>query len=246
MRIALCQLQPMAGDVAANTEIHLRMMQKAAEHGADVAAFPELSMTGYEPAHARRLAFSTDDLRIEPLRAFAAAARLQALVGAPLRASDKPRIGAAWLARCGTMRWLAKQWLHEDELPFFEAQPPGPPVVDVEAGGVMRIGIAICYELSRPEHAASAFADGAAGYLATVAKTARGVGAAHARLAQVARERRSPAWMVNCVGPCDGVVAAGSSAAWSPDGRLLASLPPDEAAILLVDARSWTACAVPA
>jgi len=246
MRIALCQFQPVAGDVASNTAAHLRMMRVAAEHGADVAAFPELSMTLYEPTLAHRLTFSPDDARIAPLSAFAHTARMHALVGAPLRSADKPRIGAAWIATDGSVRWLGKQWLHDDELPFFEAHPQGSPTVDIEADGLTRIGIAICYELSRVEHAASAFAGGAKGYLASVAKTARGVESAHARLAGVARERCSMTWMVNCVGPCDGVVAAGGSAAWDRDGQLLASLPSDAAAILLVDTNSCSAHAVPA
>lgn len=241
MRIALCQFQPVAGVVAANTAAHLRMMRAAAEHGADVAAFSELSMTGYEPTLAHRLAFANDDGRIEPIAAFAQTAHLQALIGAPLRAAGKPRIGAAWIARDGSVRWLGKQWLHDDELPFFEAQPHASATVDVEANGLTRIGIAICYELSRAEHADSAFASGATGYLATVAKTARGITAAHARLAEIARERSAMAWLVNCVGPCDGGEAAGGTAAWDATGKLMASLPAAAEGILLVDARSGSA-----
>lgn len=241
MLLALCQLRPEAGDVAANVAAHVRMLRKAAEHGADLAVFPELSLTGYEPRLARGLAFATDDARLEPLRAFASSAPMHAIAGAPLRGADKPRIGAAWIARDGTVRWLGKQWLHDDELPFFDAQPAESPTVDVDANGVERIGFAICYELSRPEHAQRAFADGASAYLASVAKTARGVVAAHSRLAEIARKHSAPAWMVNCIGPCDGDEASGGTAAWDADGKAVASLPADAEGILFVDARSGAA-----
>ena len=244
MLLALCQLRPEAGDVAANVAAHLRFLRASADRGADLAVFPELSLTGYEPRRALRLAFAADDARIEPLRAFASSARMHAIVGAPLRAADKPRIGAAWIRRDGTVRWLGKQLLHEDELPFFGAQPAECPTLDVDANGVERIGFAICYELSRPEHAQRAFADGAKRYLASVAKTARGVEAAHARLAAIAREHGAPVWMVNCVGPCDGDRAAGGSAAWDANGKLVASLPGEAEGILLVDTQRGTATAV--
>ncbi len=246
MLLGLCQLRPIAGDVAANLATHLRFLRAAARYGADLAAFPELSMTGYEPRLARPLAFAKDDARLAPLRAFVTASRIQALVGAPLCGVDKPRIGAAWLAINGTTRWLGKQWLHDDEQPHFEAHPAASTTIDVEANGAMRIGVAICYELSRDEHAACAFADGATGYLASVAKHAQSVEAAHSRLPEISQQHNAMTWMVNCVGPCEGFVAAGGSAAWDRDGRTLASLPSDTEAILLVDTATGAVRTAPA
>jgi len=244
MLLALCQLRPEAGDVAANVTAHLRLLRAAAEHGADLAVFSELSLTGYEPTLAERLAFAADDARIAELRAFAALARMHAIVGAPLRTQGKPRIGAAWFARDGAVRWLGKQWLHDDELPFFDADTSESPTIAVDADDIERIGFAICYELSRAEHARRAFADRGESYLASVAKTARGIEAAHARLAQIAREHGVPTFLVNCTGPCDGDEAAGGSAAWDANGNLVASLPQRFEGILLVDTRRASARAV--
>ena len=244
MILALCQLRPMAGDVAANVAAHLRFLRIAAEHGSDCAAFPELSLTGYEPTLAHGLAFAPDDARIATLRAFVASSRLQALVGAPMRTEGKPRIGAVWMARDGSVRWLGKQWLHDDELPFFSPHPSESPTIAVDAHCSEHMGFAICYELSCVQHAQRAFADGATCYLASVAKTARGVEAAHARLAEIARQHKAPAFMVNCVGPCDGVEAAGGSAAWDANGKLVASLPQEAEGILLVDTQLGTATAL--
>lgn len=49
MRIALAQLNPTVGDFRANVDAMLRAANQAAERGAHVVAFPELSLPGYPP-----------------------------------------------------------------------------------------------------------------------------------------------------------------------------------------------------
>lgn len=49
MRIALAQLNPTVGDFRANVDALLRAARQAAERGAQVVAFPELSLPGYPP-----------------------------------------------------------------------------------------------------------------------------------------------------------------------------------------------------
>jgi predicted amidohydrolase len=49
MRIALAQINPTVGDLRGNATLIARMARQAAERGADVAVFPELSITGYPP-----------------------------------------------------------------------------------------------------------------------------------------------------------------------------------------------------
>lgn len=51
---AQCAVQ--AGDLAANLALHLDFMRRAAEQGARLIVFPELSLSGYEPALASALA----------------------------------------------------------------------------------------------------------------------------------------------------------------------------------------------
>jgi predicted amidohydrolase len=48
--VALAQIAPKLGDVAANLEIHLAHARKAADDAADLVVFPELSLTGYHLA----------------------------------------------------------------------------------------------------------------------------------------------------------------------------------------------------
>lgn len=45
--VALAQMYPKLGDVAANLKTHLEHLQAAKQHGAQLVIFPELSLTGY-------------------------------------------------------------------------------------------------------------------------------------------------------------------------------------------------------
>ncbi len=49
LRLALAQLNTTVGDLEGNRERILEAAHRAAEHGADVVAFPELAVTGYPP-----------------------------------------------------------------------------------------------------------------------------------------------------------------------------------------------------
>ena len=49
MRIALGQINTTVGDIAGNVALITRLAHTAAERGAELAVFPELSITGYPP-----------------------------------------------------------------------------------------------------------------------------------------------------------------------------------------------------
>ncbi len=46
-RLSACQVNPVLGDLAHNFDQHLQMAEEAADEGAELALFPELSLTGY-------------------------------------------------------------------------------------------------------------------------------------------------------------------------------------------------------
>ena len=47
MKIALAQIVPRLGDVKANVELHLDVLEKSRRGKADLVVFPELGLTGY-------------------------------------------------------------------------------------------------------------------------------------------------------------------------------------------------------
>jgi predicted amidohydrolase len=56
MKIGKAQIELTKGDIEKNIEIHKRWIKRAVAENADLVAFPELSLTGYEPALAGELA----------------------------------------------------------------------------------------------------------------------------------------------------------------------------------------------
>ncbi|MDT7800055.1 MAG: hypothetical protein QOI78_3488, partial [Actinomycetota bacterium] len=47
LRIALAQVNPTVGDLDGNADLHVAWTRRAAEAGAHVVVFPEMSLTGY-------------------------------------------------------------------------------------------------------------------------------------------------------------------------------------------------------
>jgi len=81
LRVALCQIDTVVGDIGGNVEKILAALGRAEEDGADLAAFPELTITGYPPEDLLlKPAFVTDNY--VALRRVASATRgCVALVG---------------------------------------------------------------------------------------------------------------------------------------------------------------------
>ncbi len=97
------------------------------------------------------------------------------------------------------------------------------------------IAMAICFELSIPEHATRASEAGAVAYIASVAKTASGVANACIRLSEIAAEFSMPVAMANCLGVLDGAECRGRSSAWNRSGKLVAQLDEENEGVLVVD-----------
>ena len=99
--LAAAQTVPVRGDVDANLEQHLRLIRAAADEGAELLVFPELSLTGYELDLADALAFSEDDPRLLPLIDAASTASMILIAGAPVRIGTELHIGAFILSPDG-------------------------------------------------------------------------------------------------------------------------------------------------
>ena len=231
MKICLAQIRPRPGAIADNITRHLQAMELAVLQRADMIIFTELSLTGYEPRLANNLATTPDDIRFAPFREIGNAHNITIGIGVPLQQAEGISISLLLFHPNGNTTVYSKQYLHPDEEPFFI---PGKNKIGlVENEG--NIALAICYELSVPAHAEASLQKGAQFYLASVVKTAQGVEKAAERLATLAKNHTITTLMVNCVGPCDGVVCAGQTAVWNSRGELLAQLNDSCEGLLLLD-----------
>lgn len=236
MKIGLAQTKPLRGDIPTNISRHLKLINLAVDNGAELIIFPELSITGYEPTLAKELATTPDDSRFAVFQQASDANNLTIGIGAPLQKAEGLTISLLLFQPHRQREIYSKRHLHPDEEPFFVS---GQNITGTIAQG--QIALAICYELSVPRHAATAFRNGAEIYLASVAKTAEGVSRAAERLAQISRQYRMTTFMVNCLGACDGMRCSGNSAAWNPRGECLARLDEEHEGILVVDTSSGEA-----
>ena len=157
MRIALCQINPVVGDLAGNVARILRDARRAAEAGADLAVFPELCVTGYPPQDLLDRPAFLDDVDAA-VRQLARDLPLAALVGAPVR-NDTP-VGkrlfnsALLLDGGGVQDAISKTLLPTydvfDEYRYFE---PAPERRVIEWRG-LRLGVHVCEDMWNNEEQA--------------------------------------------------------------------------------------------
>ena len=204
MKIAIAQTKPVKGDIESNILNHERFILKAAELGANAIVFPELSLTGYEPRMAYQLAATAGDGRFSIFDELSVRHRIHVAVGMPLRGAGGIII-AMVIFSGGERQVYTKEYLHEDELPFFINGKNE--MLPFEAEN--KLSLAICYELSMEQHSEKAFRRGSHLYVAGVAKTQAGVESAAAQLSVIAKKYSMVVIMSNCVGTCDDFMCGG-------------------------------------
>lgn len=228
MRVLLAQLEPRPGDVDANAAT---VAAALAEHpDADLAIFPELFLTGYDPGRATDLALAPSDAPLPTLQATARRHGTAVVLGFAERVGDGVANAAACIDRDG--RWVAT---YRKTHLFGAAERavfvPGDALVVVELAG-RRVAPLICYDVEFPEPA-RALARAGAELLVTIAANMEPYGPDHALAAQArALDNRRPHAYVNRVGSEVGLRFVGASAAIDADGRPLERL--DERARLAV------------
>ena len=234
MKIAVAQTRPVKGNITANIATHVTLIQQAAAQGAGIIIFPELSLTGYEPAMAAQLATTITDERFDVFEQISNKHHITIGVGMPLQTGTLPAI-AMIIFKPGTARQVyAKKYLHADELPFFVS---GQSTVTT-LGEHNEVALAICYEISVDEHTQQAFSTQTTVYIASVAKAVKGIGNAVGRLAYIAKTYNVTVLMANCTGLCDGEECAGQSSVLNSKGELTGQLNNTAEGILMVDART--------
>jgi predicted amidohydrolase len=253
--VAAAQTVPIRGDIASNIAQHIQLARAAADAGAQLLVFPELSLTGYELDLAAALAFTENDSRLTPLIEVASAASLALVVGAPIRIESRLHIGAFVLAPDGTVAIHTKGRMGA----FTSADCPDGIVPPAEntvfepgnraplvklAGYTAAVGI--CAESLRPVHPKRAAEQGATLYLSSHF----GIPSDLALRVEVLRGHAERHGMVvvfaNYAGVTAGLAASGGSAIWSQTGELLVQLGASGpgVAIATQDESGWRARAI--
>ena len=231
MKICVAQTRPVKGDIQSNIDNHKKLIDLAVANEADIVIFPELSLTGYEPKLSKELATDQDDSRFDDFQKISDTRQITIGVGIPTKNRAGICISMALFQPHQARQTYSKKYLHPDEEAFF---------VSGQNFTVLRvdqtnIALAICYEISVPNHAEQAFKDGAEIYIASVVKFVNGSDKALKRLAGIAQKYSTTVFMANCVGQCDGDECAGKTSIWNNKGSLVGQLDDTNEGILIFD-----------
>lgn len=244
LRLALAQINTCAGDLAGNVA-HIRSMcRRAAEAGAHLVAFPEMTLTGYpiedltfrgsfQRAVAEELTALADSLAQDGL------SELTAVVGyLGTNEAGRPTNSAAVLRGGRVVARYAKHHLPNygvfDEYRHFA---PGIGSLSLEVAG-QRVGIVICEDIWQEGGPVLALAETGIDLLVVMngSPYERGKTPLRVRLAQEQAARvRAPVAYVNLVGGQDDLVFDGASFVVDTDGTLVASSPAFEEDLLVLD-----------
>lgn len=237
MKLVAAQIRPVPGDYEKNIARHIEIIHVAADQGAGVVLFPELSLTGYEPGLAEALAVDPGDSRFDEFQTLSDQYGMLIAVGAPTKGAQGTEISMITFRPGLERTCYSKQHLHADELPFFT---PGTRQCVLSHADVA-LAPAICYESLQPVHAEQAAASGAQVYLASVAKSEKGVASANSHYPMIARKHSMTVVMANCIGAADNFITAGCSAIWNSHGELVCSADATQEALVAYDMQTGEA-----
>lgn len=224
IRVALCQRDLVVGDIHGNIEKIRESLTRSRDQGADLAVFPELTVTGYPP----------EDLLLKPHFAERAEAALRdlagevrdivAVVGFPELRDDlfntAAVISGGELAARYRKRYLPNYSVYDEQRYFAR----GHDVLVLDMDG-MKVGVTICEDLWYPGGPAQrAVLDGKADVLVNLSASpySRGKGARRERML-VTRCEDYGCYLAFCntVGGQDELVFDGHSLVIDPRGNVL-------------------------
>ena len=147
MRLGVVQLRDQPHDVAANLATSLRLMQEARDGGAELAVFPELSLTGYYLDRQTARGAAVADHALARLQAAADELELPTVYGLPLLEGQALLNAVAVLRPSLEPEFYVKTHLFRGEKDWFS---PGTALWSGDLAG-WRCGILNCYEVGFPE-----------------------------------------------------------------------------------------------
>ncbi|MGP3954428.1 carbon-nitrogen hydrolase family protein [Nonomuraea sp. 3N208] len=235
--VTVAQISPEPGDVRANARSAAALMIGAADAGAKLLVFPEMSLVGYDlELFTDPSAWVTeDDPRLDVVRQASAECGVTAVVGAAYRGPDN----TAWIASLairpdGEIQVYGKQNLHGVERDLFQ---PGDKIQILDIDG-WRVALAICYDAAVPEHAAEAAGLGAEVYAVSALYTQEEVRRIDVHSAARAMDHRMYAVVANLAGRGPRWESCGGSGTWHPDGTRLSRARTDPGVFTMALSRS--------
>lgn len=245
LTIAAVQCSSTPGDIRRNVARHVALARLAISYGASLVVFPELSLTGYELDLAPTHEVTPGDALLAPIRSLAMLSSVTVVAGGPVAGNDGKRfIGALVFGPTGLQQIYTKVHVHISEQHVFDLGSGGELL---QIGGTA-VALAVCRDVSIPEHAAAAAASGARVYAAGVMSTEEDYGRKAVLLPQYARSHRMAVLLSNYSGVSGGDESAGKSAFWNEHGSQLAVAPQRGEGVVIATRTgdAWTADFIPA
>lgn len=228
--VGIAQFPVVKGDFKTNLEIHHEAVELAAEHGADIVLFPELSLTGYELALAEECQVYSDSWIVQELSSIATENSVAVIAGAPLGNGDsKPSIGAIISFPDGSTEFYRKQYLFTGEGEFCSEGDDN----FVFTWNGYRIALAICADFANPKHSADAKAAEADLYLTGALLPENSFERDSGILKGIALEHGFPVLLSNHISQTGGWKGGGRSSVWNSSGELVTAGSSQEAGIVL-------------
>ena len=240
LRLAACQIDTVVGDLVGNVERVLASLAEAEAAGADLAVFPELTVTGYPPEDLLgRPSFVAENL-LALERIVAATGRCAAVVGYVDTDPDGRLVNAAALCADGRVvgrygKRLLPNYGVFDEQRWFT--PGTEPWASHPVAGVP-VGITVCEDMWFPDGPVAAQVGAGARLVVNLNASPYSRGRRQQRLAVLAdrvAESGCAIAYVNQVGGQDELVFDGASVVVAQDGTVVASAAQFAEEVLVVD-----------
>ena len=241
MKVALAQINTVVGDVGGNVQKTAGALERAVEGGADLVAFPELTMTGYPPEDLLlRPSFIRDNL--DALEEFTGKVPEGVVAAVGFVDLDGDLHNACAVISGGEVlhryhkRFLPNYGVFDENRYFREGEGPAP----ILKMGRDLVGLSICEDIWYPAGPAHEQALGGAGVLLNISASP------YHRLRGAYRERMlgtrasdDGCYVVFCnlVGGQDELVFDGRSSVFDPEGNPIARAKQFEEDLLFVDLR---------
>ncbi len=238
IRVALCQLNTVVGDMQGNVSRILEALSRAAESGSDIAVFPELAITGYPPEDLLLKPHFVQDNLDAMMQVAHATTDCVAIFGFVDRQQDLYNAAAI----CHRGEVVSRH--HKRVLPnygvFDEARyfAPGERASKLYGISGVKVGVSICEDAWHPDGPIAEQAAGGAEIMINLNASPYYAGKLAIRthlLGTRAADASIPIVYVNQVGGQDELVFDGASFVFDADGRVVAAAGQFTESVTIVD-----------